>query len=124
MAAWLHDVGKIITPEHIIDKSKKLETIFDRIELIKLRIELLKKDSIINRLKRQIDLVSVKPDVSDDLADEIRELDEQFAFMQEVNTGGEFLKDDSLERLLKMAACEIEVAGKMQSLVNDDELKI
>jgi len=43
--------------------------------------------------------------------------------MQEVNTGGEFLKDDSLERLLKMAACEIEVAGKMQSLVNDDELK-
>ncbi|MBU0465016.1 MAG: GAF domain-containing protein [Proteobacteria bacterium] len=123
MAAWLHDVGKIITPEHIIDKSKKLETIFDRIELIKLRIELLKKDSIINRLKRKIDIVSVKPDVLDDLADEIRGLDEQFAFMQEVNTGGEFLRDESLERLLKMAACEIEVDGKMQSLLNDDELK-
>ena len=123
MAAWLHDVGKIITPEHIIDKSKKLETIFDRIELIKLRVELLKKDSIIKRLKHEIDTASVKPEVLDNLAEEIKGLDEQFAFMQEVNTGGEFLRDENLERLSKMAACEIEVAGKKQPLLNEDELK-
>jgi len=123
MAAWLHDVGKIITPEHIIDKSKKLETIFDRIELIKLRVELLKKESIINRLKQQIDAGDLKSDAADDLADEIRDLDEKFGFMREVNTGGEFLRDDSLNRLLEMAACQFEVAGEMQPLLNDDELK-
>jgi len=123
MAAWLHDVGKIITPEHIIDKSKKLETIVDRIELIKLRVELLKKESIINRLKQQNDSKSVDPEVSNNLADEIKELEEKFAFMREVNTGGEFLRDESLDRLLEMAACEFEVAGEMQPLLNDDELK-
>jgi len=123
MAAWLHDVGKIITPEHIIDKSKKLETIFDRIELIKLRVELLKKDSIIKQLKLKTDATSVDPEALDDLSDELRKLDEQFAFMKEINTGGEFLRDESLEKLVKMADCEIEVAGEKQPLLNDDELK-
>jgi HD-GYP domain-containing protein (c-di-GMP phosphodiesterase class II) len=31
LAAWLHDVGKITTPEHVVDKATKLETIHDRI---------------------------------------------------------------------------------------------
>ena len=44
IAAWLHDCGKVATPPHIVDKSTKLETIFDRIELIKTRAEILKKD--------------------------------------------------------------------------------
>ena len=43
LAAWLHDCGKVATPPHVVDKGTKLETIFDRIELIKTRMELLKK---------------------------------------------------------------------------------
>ena len=35
IAAWMHDTGKITTSDHIVNKSCKLETIFDRIELIK-----------------------------------------------------------------------------------------
>ncbi len=35
ISAWLHDVGKITTPEFIIDKGKKLETIYDRVEIVK-----------------------------------------------------------------------------------------
>ena len=30
-AAWLHDCGKVVTPEYVMDKSTKLETIYDRI---------------------------------------------------------------------------------------------
>ena len=123
MAAWLHDVGKIITPEHIIDKSKKLETVFDRIELIKLRVELLKKQSIINRFNRQSETGGVNPEVPEDMADEIRVLDEKFTFMRGVNTGGEFLRDESLDQLKELATCQLEVAGEMQPLLNDDELK-
>lgn len=37
VAAWLHDCGKVATPEYIMDKTKKLETIFDRIELVNAR---------------------------------------------------------------------------------------
>lgn len=40
LAAWMHDVGKITTPEHVVDKSTKLEAIFDRAELVRTRFEL------------------------------------------------------------------------------------
>jgi len=43
MAAWLHDVGKITTPEYVIDKETKLQTVYDRIHEVKTRLELIKK---------------------------------------------------------------------------------
>ncbi|HEX9802824.1 MAG TPA: GAF domain-containing protein, partial [Gammaproteobacteria bacterium] len=45
IAAWLHDCGKITTPEYVVDKSTKLETIYDRIETIDTRYEVLKRDA-------------------------------------------------------------------------------
>ena len=41
MAAWMHDIGKVTTPEYVVDKSTKLQTIFDRIEVIKTRLEMI-----------------------------------------------------------------------------------
>ena len=54
IAAWLHDCGKVATPPHVVDKGTKLETIFDRIELVKTRMEILKRDVEIDFLKRQL----------------------------------------------------------------------
>ena len=44
IAAWLHDCGKVATPVHVVDKSTKLETITDRIEVVNTRFELIKRD--------------------------------------------------------------------------------
>ena len=44
IASWLHDCGKVVTPVHIVDKAKKLETITDRIEVINTRFEVMKRD--------------------------------------------------------------------------------
>src|SRR6187549_157479 len=44
VAAWLHDCGKVTTPVHVMDKATKLETIFDRIEIVAARVEVLKRD--------------------------------------------------------------------------------
>ncbi|MBU4035632.1 MAG: GAF domain-containing protein, partial [Proteobacteria bacterium] len=41
IAAWMHDVGKITTPEYVIDKSTKLQTVFDRINLLETRFSLI-----------------------------------------------------------------------------------
>ncbi|MEI8634274.1 HD domain-containing protein [Vibrio sp. PP-XX7] len=41
VAAWLHDCGKVTTPEYIIDKGSKLETIYNRIHEIRMRFEVL-----------------------------------------------------------------------------------
>jgi len=51
ISAWLHDVGKITTPEYVVDKGKKLETIYNRIEALKERFEILRRDSEIEKLK-------------------------------------------------------------------------
>ncbi len=34
LASWLHDCGKVTTPEHVMDKSTKLEKVHDRIDEI------------------------------------------------------------------------------------------
>ncbi|MBX9869666.1 MAG: GAF domain-containing protein, partial [Burkholderiaceae bacterium] len=52
MAGLLHDCGKITTPVHVIEKSTKLETIFDRIHLIDARFEILRRDAEIAFLKQ------------------------------------------------------------------------
>ena len=31
IAGWLHDCGKVTTPEYVVDKATKLETIYNRI---------------------------------------------------------------------------------------------
>ena len=54
IAAWLHDCGKVATPPHVVDKGTKLETIFDRIELVKTRMEIVKRDVEIAFLKRHM----------------------------------------------------------------------
>ena len=58
IAGWLHDCGKVATPTHVVDKGTKLETIFDRIDTIDTRFEVLKRDAKIDYLQKLVDLKS------------------------------------------------------------------
>ena len=44
IATWLHDCGKVTTPEHVVDKATKLETIYNRLHEIRMRFEVIKRD--------------------------------------------------------------------------------
>jgi response regulator RpfG family c-di-GMP phosphodiesterase len=50
-ACWLHDCGKITTPEVVVDKATKLEQIYNRIHEIRMRFELLKREKEIEFLR-------------------------------------------------------------------------
>ncbi|MDH5298208.1 MAG: GAF domain-containing protein, partial [Desulfobulbaceae bacterium] len=120
MAAWLHDVGKITTPEHIIDKATKLETIHDRIELVRYRVEILKRDAEIHRLRKALAATGgdeALPEVPDQSV-----LDEHLAFLEKVNVGGEFLSDASIERVKSLAGMMLTVGGREIPLLNDEEI--
>jgi HD-GYP domain-containing protein (c-di-GMP phosphodiesterase class II) len=120
MAAWLHDIGKITTPEHVVDKSTKLETIFDRIELIKTRVEILKRDAEIKRLKAELDGNGVD---CDGLSDGVKQFAELLTFLEGVNIGGEYLSDEKIEKIKKLSEEGYEMNGASVSLLNDEEIE-
>lgn len=102
VACWLHDCGKVTTPESIVDKATKLEAIYDRIHEIRMRFEVLKRDAEITMLKGRLaggDEAALK--AARDA--EIAALDEDFAFVGTCNVGGEFMAPDKIERLEKIA---------------------
>ena len=102
IAGWLHDCGKVTTPEYIVDKATKLETIYDRIHEVRMRFEVLKRDAEIAHLKR----VMTGENAAESQAAydaEIAALDAEFAFVGECNVGGEFMAPDKVERLKKIA---------------------
>jgi len=102
IASWLHDCGKVTTPEYVVDKSTKLETIYDRIHEVRMRFEVLKRDAQIRYWEQVADGGNreiLKAELDADLA----RLDNNFAFVAECNEGGEFMAPERLERLRAIA---------------------
>ncbi|MFZ5762171.1 MAG: HD domain-containing phosphohydrolase [Thermodesulfobacteriota bacterium] len=123
MAAWLHDIGKITTPEFVVDKATKLETVFDRIELVRNRVEILKRDREIRRLRNLLAAGgggTVAPEAAEV---DHRDLDDYLRFLEEVNVGGESLSEESLQRIRKIAGVGLTIGGKPMPLLDTDEVK-
>jgi len=102
IASWLHDCGKVTTPEYVVDKATKLETIGDRIHEIRTRFEVLKRDAEIEYWKAVAgggDRVTLKAALDATRA----ELDADYAFIAECNIGGEFMAPERVERVKRIA---------------------
>lgn len=102
IASWLHDCGKVTTPEHVVDKATKLQTLYDRIHEIRMRFEVLKRDAQIDywqALAQGGDSVVLQQILQQRQAT----LDDDFAFVAECNLGGESMRDESLQRLQTIA---------------------
>ena len=102
-AAWLHDCGKVTTPEYVVDKATKLETLYDRIHEIRTRFEVLKRDAWIDywqALARGGDA-----DMLASLRDQaLAALDDDFAFVARCNLGREAMAEADLRRLQTIGA--------------------
>jgi HD-GYP domain-containing protein (c-di-GMP phosphodiesterase class II) len=120
MAAWLHDIGKITTPEYVVDKATKLETVFDRIELVRSRIEIIKRDAEIKRL--QVALAD-QGRVADGPAAAPGYYEELLTFLEGVNVGGEYLADEKIKRIRELSRQGFEANGDRVPLLNDDEIE-
>jgi HD-GYP domain-containing protein (c-di-GMP phosphodiesterase class II) len=103
IAAWLHDCGKITTPEHVVDKGSKLETIYNRIHEVRMRFEVLWRDAEINYLRGLLDNPQDEPRLRQTLEQVREQLQDDFRFVANCNVGGEFLDPDDQERLRNIA---------------------
>jgi HD-GYP domain-containing protein (c-di-GMP phosphodiesterase class II) len=122
IAGGLHDVGKVTTPVHIMDKSTKLEKITDRIDEVKVRFELLKRDAEIEHLKKVVANGADSAALDEQLRARIDQIAQDFAFVAECNIGGEFMADEKIARLKAIAAQQVELDGKVQLLLSEDEV--
>lgn len=129
IAAWLHDIGKITTPEYVVDKATKLETIFDRVHLVGQRFETIRRGMQIEALEKKMELVEqgasaeAVAGAEKELEARLAELNEEKESIVKANAPGEFLKDDVIERLKKIAAKTYVVDGKEERYLTEDELK-
>ncbi|HEY4317292.1 MAG TPA: HD domain-containing phosphohydrolase [Herbaspirillum sp.] len=102
VASWLHDCGKMTTPEFVVDKATKLETIYDRLHEIRMRFEVIKRDRRIAALESIID--GTAPSVAqEELARQLAQLDEEFAFIASCNEGSERMAPEMMQRVREIA---------------------
>jgi HD-GYP domain-containing protein (c-di-GMP phosphodiesterase class II) len=117
ISAWLHDCGKVTTPEYVVDKATKLETIYDRIHEIRTRFEVAKRDVEIDYLKAMLDGKGDAKKLKKERDERLAQLDDDFAFVAECNIGGEFMAPERVERIK-------EIAGRTWTRTLDDRLGI
>jgi HD-GYP domain-containing protein (c-di-GMP phosphodiesterase class II) len=133
IAGLLHDCGKITTPVHVVDKSTKLHTLFDRIHLIDTRFEVLKRDAEIGML-RALAKIAPRPAAERGEGEEatiraayearLRQLDDDREFLRHCNIGGEAMSDEAQQRVRRIAAYQwCGADGKTGNFLSDDEVE-
>ncbi len=116
IAGLLHDCGKITTPVHVVDKSTKLQTIFDRIHLVDTRFEVLKRDAEIEYLRGN--------KTQDVFESTIRQLDEDREFLRHSNIGSEKMSESDVARVQNITKYQWRnVQGERVDFLNAEEVE-
>jgi len=129
VASWLHDCGKVTTPEAIMDKPTKLSSIFDRIQLVDQRFELLKQQAECAMLREQVAMLKAGGADQEKFNQQQSKLDafkaycdEASAFLRISNIGSESMTASDLQRIQEIAKLEmLDALGNKVPFLNEDE---
>ncbi len=138
IAALLHDCGKITTPVHVVDKSAKLQTLFDRIHLVDTRFEVLKRDAEIAMLREGGSEAAGHPPASPSrglrsdpfaathqaFAARVAQLEQDREFLRHCNVGDEAMSEEAQQRVRQIATYQWrDTEGKPGNFLSDDEVE-
>ncbi len=117
VAAWLHDCGKLATPDSLLDKSTKLHALTDRIEAIQTRyaarIQQARLEAADQGLERHA------------LAQRIQNLQNDCAFLERVNIGSEFMRPEDQDRVRAIGQERwLDYQGNSQPMLSDAEIEM
>lgn len=127
IAAWLHDCGKLSTPDSVLDKSTKLHALHDRIHEVEARFSSIKQQITAEYWQERSRLSNES---------EIKALDgqhrrtqaalaEDLVFIQTANKGGEFMADTKKQRVREIAQRQWQsIQGDWRPLLNEGEIEL
>lgn len=125
-AALMHDIGKLATPEQIIDKATKLETLCDRINFVENRIKTLKKALHVKLLEDKFALLAGTKEgdiaaLEEAYAKEIQMLHDAFLLIQTSNKGDAFLTDEGVAKIQALAKKQWHIGDETYIILTEDE---
>ena len=129
IAAYMHDIGKVTSPVEIVEKAKKLQTIFDRIHYVRLRMSYINQKIMLEGQEAKIKILQNGSDpekikaIEKETQDKLEEIKDIREFINKCNEPGEFLEDETLERLKELSQrTYVDDTGEEQPLITEDEL--
>ncbi len=128
IASWLHDCGKVATPEWLIDKATKLTALYDRIDVIDTRFAVMARDAEIARLRGELEARDQGEAVDRAALDEeyrktLRRLDAARRFLHDCNQGGEFMSAERQDEVRRIGSTVwVDAGGTARTLLDRDEI--
>lgn len=123
IAGWLHDCGKVTTPEYVMDKATKLETIHDRLEEVRTRFEVLKRDVQVRMLELRLSGELDAEQAQIEWREQCALLDAECAFLERCNFGGETMSEADQARVRAIAQRRwVGPDGESRPVLSDDEV--
>lgn len=130
IAAWMHDVGKITTPEHFMDKSTRLEMIVDRMELVETRFHLIAQKMIAAHFRKRLvsstkngKKCSLSNQMGEKVKTELSALCEDLKFVRSCNQPEKFITPEDIEKLQTIARQSFSINNVAHPYLNEVELE-
>ncbi|HCT40466.1 MAG TPA: phosphohydrolase [Moraxellaceae bacterium] len=124
VASWMHDCGKLATPDSLLDKATKLHLMLDGIDAVKTRfaaamvtLEL----SFLRQMQAQPERVGALQEI---LEEELATLRDDCLFIEKANVGGEFMKPEDQARVKRIAGHKWrDHLGMEKPVLTEEEVK-
>jgi HD-GYP domain-containing protein (c-di-GMP phosphodiesterase class II) len=124
VASWMHDCGKLATPDWVLDKATKLHLMLDGIDAVKTRFAAAMAQLELSFLRQIAAQPAQEAVLREVMEEELAALRDDCLFIEKANVGGEFMKPEDQARVKQVAGRKWrDHLGMEQPMLTEQEVK-